>query len=80
MDISIEVIILVFSTLSIILTGFVALYRKLSAIQVSIAKITVITDTACSKVDEMDKKQDDHEKRLTTIEAEHRTFANKHLN
>lgn len=85
MEINLEILILVFSTLSIILGGFVVLYRKLSELQVDTAKLSVYVENAFKKIDEIEedheKMQEKHEtidKRLTAIELEHYNFTAKH--
>ena len=85
MEINLEILILVFSTLSIILGGFVVLYRKLSELQVDTAKLRVYVENAFEKIDDIEKDheklQEKHEtivKRLTAIELEHYNFMAKH--
>ncbi len=108
MEVSIEIIILLASTLSIILGGFVALYLKMSEMEVATATLTErighmleviaedkkcgedrekrltivehITEHITDKVEEIDGAVKNIDKRLTSVELEHYSGINKHLN
>ena len=71
MDVQLEYIILIASTLAIILSGFVALFWKFNEVSVSMAKIITNMDHVIGRIEDMKTTINDHEDRLDTIEMEH---------
>jgi len=68
MEISVDILVLVCATLSIILGGFVVLYRKMSEMEVATATLTERIGNMLEIVTEDKKGGEDREKRLTVVE------------
>lgn len=78
MEIQLEIILLIASTLAIILGGFVVLFWKFNEVSISLATIITRMDNIICRIDEMKSTIDDHEDRLDNIELEHALKCNDH--
>lgn len=68
MEINVEIIVLIFSTLSLILGGFVVLYRKISELEINTATLTERIGNMLEIITEDKRGGENREKRLTIVE------------
>jgi hypothetical protein len=71
MEVQMEVVLLIASTLGIIIGGFSVLFWKFNSVSISMASMLERMDNIIDRIGEMRKTISEHEDRLDCIELEH---------